>query len=122
MIFRTIATFEKQETNIVDTLWNNPHYSQLSTCYLFEGNPYSIINHKLLDDNSYVEIYVDYHSEQFYRMWYDEFKDRYVPLIKLSVDSLREQGVEIQHYFDYIDLPGLPEKRQPMASFVSRFK
>ena len=122
MIFRTIATFERPETNIMDILRNNPHHSQLATCYLFEGNPYSIINHKLSEDNSYVEIYVDYHSEQFYRMWYDEFKDRYVPLIKLSVDSLRDRGVVIQHYFDSIDLPGLPEKRQSIQSFVSRFK
>jgi len=121
MIFRTIATFEKLETNIVDILWNNPHYSQLSTCYLFEGNPYSVIGHKLSEDNSYIEIYVDYHTEQFYRMWYEEFKDQYVPLIKLSVDSLKEQGVEIHHYFDPIDLSGLPKNRQLITSFESRF-
>lgn len=122
MIFRTIATFEKLETNIVETLWKSSYYNQLLECYLFDGNPYSVSNHKLSEDNTYIEIYVDYHSEQFYRMWYDEFKDKYVPLIKLAFDEFREQGIDIRHYCDTIDLPGLPEERKPIESFVSRFK
>ena len=122
MIFRTIATFEKTGTNIVETLWKSDHYNKLLECYLFDGNPYSISDHKLAEDNSYIEIYVDYHSEQFYRMWYDEFKDTYIPLIKLAFDDFRQQGIDIRHYCDAIDLPGLPEEREPIDLFVSRFK
>jgi hypothetical protein len=122
MIFRTIATFEKLDSNILDVMSKNIFYVQLLECYLFDGNPYSISSNKLSEDNSYIEIYVEYHSEQFYRMWYDEFKDKYVSLIRLVLEEFKNLDINVDQYFDNIDLPGLPEERKSIESFVSRFK
>jgi hypothetical protein len=122
MIFRTIATFEKLDSNILDVMSKNTFYIQLLECYLFDGNPYSISSNKLSEDNSYIEIYVEYHSEQFYRMWYDEFKDKYISLIRLVLEEFKNLGIDVIQYFDNIDLPGLPEERKSIELFVSRFK
>jgi hypothetical protein len=122
MKFQTIATFEKTHSNVLELLVSDNNYKELLKCYLYDGNPYSIANHKLTEDNSYLEVCVTYHGEEFYRMWYDEFKDTFIPLHKLAFDSFKEQGININHFFSAIDLPGLPEDRQPLESFVSRFQ
>jgi hypothetical protein len=122
MIFRIVGTFEKPDTKVVELMWGYSPYIKLLECYLFDGNPYSVSSHRLADDGSYAEMYLNYHSEQFYRMWYDEFKDQYIPLIKEVFDKFRSQGIQAQLYFDPIDLPGLPEDRKPLTSFVSRFQ
>lgn len=121
MVFRIIGVFEKSGSNVIELMWKTPQYTELLECYLFDGNPYSVSSYKLNEDISYAEIYLDYHSEQFYRMWYDEFKDQYVPLIKTVFDRFRAQDIYAQLYFDPIDLPGLPEDRLPITDFVSRF-
>lgn len=121
MIFRIVGTFEKPGSKVIEHMWKNTLYIKLLECYLFEGNPYSVSDYKLSEDESYIEIYLNYHSEQFYRMWYEEFKDQYTPLIKIVFEQFREQGITPQLYFDPIDLPGLPEDRKPIEQFVSRF-
>jgi radical SAM superfamily enzyme YgiQ (UPF0313 family) len=122
MIFRLITTFEKPGVNIIETLWSVKSYYNLADCFLYEGNPYiEGIHENVSDDVSYVEYYIPYHDRNFYELWYDEFKDIFIPYREAAFAELRSMGVEINQYWEELDIAGVGEGSLPIEEFVSRF-
>lgn len=123
MRFRLVTTFEKSGVNIIETLWNIKSYYNVADCFLYEGNPYiEGIYENISEDLSYVEYYIPFHDQNFYELWFDEFKDVFMPYREQAFAELRELGVTITQYWETLDVPGI-EGDQPllMDDFVSRF-
>jgi hypothetical protein len=126
MIFRSVTTYEKPGSDILEIIWNIKSFNSLSDCFLYEGNPYiDSINEYISDDISYVEYVVDWHDQNFYELWLDEFKDIVVPYRQDFYQTIKGQGIEFKEFWSSLDAPvlALPDYVVPLSmdQFTTRF-
>jgi len=117
-----MATFEIPGKNIIEILAQCKSYWDLGGCFLYDGNPYidRVYDFKS-DDNSYIEVYSIFHDKNFYELWFDEFKDIYVPYKAAAFAELRKANVIITEYMDDTNIVGADEGVQLTANFKTRF-
>jgi hypothetical protein len=122
MIFRSVTTFEKPGSDILDIIWNIKSFNSTSDCFLYEGNPYiDSVDEYVSDDGSYVEYVVQWHDQNFYELWFDEFKDILVPHRHEYYQTIKEQGVQFKEFWSSMDVPGVPDFALPIDQFTTRF-
>jgi hypothetical protein len=120
MTFQTISTFEKPGGQIEAELWATPGWFKFSQCFLYEGNPYiARLDLKSSVDGSYVEYYLDYHDENAYRAWHDEWKHIHDEVRFNCFESLKSRGVQIKLYWPAEELGGRADV-QAFDTFVSK--
>ena len=122
MSFNLILTLEKPESDIIDIIWSVESYQPVANCFLYEGNPYiEGIIEWFTDDRSYVEYHVPFHSQRFYEMWFEEFKDVFIPFREQSFSELKSLGVELKEYWDDCSIEAATTDSLSSTLFVSRF-
>jgi hypothetical protein len=65
-----------------------------------------------------VEIHVIYHDQNFYELWYDEFKEIHDDWRAKTFKNLEDQGVVINRYWETTDLSAPGSK--PLSEFVCK--
>ena len=126
MIFRSVTTYEKPGSDILEIIWNIKSFNSLSNCFVYEGNPYvDFINEYVSDDASYVEYVVDWHDQNFYELWLDEFKDVVLPYRQDFYQTIKKQDIEFKEFWSSLDAPVLdlphPDIPLPINQFTTRF-
>jgi hypothetical protein len=122
MTFDLILTLEKPSVDIIDIIWQVKSYHPVANCFLYEGNPYiEGIIELFNDDRSYVEYHVAFHSRKFYELWFDEFKDVFMPYREQAFSELEALGVEINEYWSECDIEAARGTALPATEFVTRF-
>ena len=117
-----IASFEKSRSNIQEEVWSCKIFYLLTECFLYNGNPYVDGVHEILsDDMSYKEVYIIFHDRNFYDLWFEEFKDVYVPLREQAFAEFRANGVTVTEYLDELDAGGVNPGTRLSSEFVTRY-
>ena len=122
MNFQTITVFEKEGAQVEAEIWATPGWFKISQCFLYENNPYiSRLDIKTNPDGSYLELYVDYHTEEAYLAWYDEWKHIHDDLRPKVMENLKSRGIESKLYWPEIQstIPTYDEVI-PIDQFVSK--
>ena len=122
MTYRTISVFEKPDVIVEDELWAAPGWAQLVGCFLYDGNPYiSKVEKFTNEDHSYLEYHLDFHDEEAYHAWYEEWASAHDTLRSPIFETLRSRGVHIQLYWEgvYLDATN-NESVLPITEFVSK--
>lgn len=115
------VTFEKPGANVIESIWSSKNYFHLADCFLYDGNPYIEGIHEFLsDDLSYAEYIIPFHDKNFYELWFDEFKDIYLPYRQASFDEFRSKGIVINDYIQSFDVGGT-DGMKLLTEFVSKF-
>ena len=117
-----IASFEKSRSNIQEEVWSCKIFYLLTECFLYNGNPYVDGVHEILsDDMSYKEVYIIFHDRNFYDLWFEEFKDVYVPLREQAFAEFRANGVTVTEYLDELNAGGVNPGTRLSSEFVTRY-
>lgn len=120
MTFQTVSTFGKTGAQIEAELWATPGWFKFSQCFLYEGNPYiARLDVKFSSDGSYAEYYLDYHDENAYRAWHDEWKHIHDVTRHNCFESLKTRGIQIELYWPGEELGGNIETK-PFDTFVTK--
>lgn len=122
MEFQTVTVFEKEGAQVEAEIWATPGWFKISQCFLYENNPYiSRIDAKSNVDGSYFELFVDYHNEDAYLAWYDEWKHIHDDLRPKVIENLKTRGVDSILYWPEANVPAPQhEKVLPITKFVSK--
>jgi hypothetical protein len=100
MTFRIITVFEKEGAQIESEIWATPGWFKFQQFYLLENNSYLCnLDKKISEDGSYLEYYVDYHDEEAFLAWYEEWKDLYDNLRTQVIENLKSRGVQHTVYW-----------------------
>lgn len=122
MNFQTITVFEKEGAQVEAEIWATPGWFKFSQCFLYENNPYiAKLDQKINEDGSYIEYFIDYHNEEAYLAWYEEWKHIHDELRVKVIENLKSRGIESKLYWPAVDVP--PPKDNPVlpiTEFVSK--
>ena len=100
MTFRIITVCEKEGAQIESEIWATPGWLKFQQFYLLENNSYLCnLDKKISEDGSYLEYYVDYHDEEAFLAWYEEWKDLYDDLRTQVIENLKSRGVQHTVYW-----------------------
>lgn len=122
MTFRIISVFEKEGTQIESEIWATPGWFKFQQFYLLENNSYLCnLDKKISEDGSYLEYYVDYHDEEAFLAWYEEWKDLYIELRTKVLENLKSRGVQHTVYWPgSSSLPTDDPDLHPLDQFQSK--
>lgn len=94
MEFRTISVFEKQGAQVEAELWATPGWFKFTQCFLYDNNPYiSKLDLKISEDGSYVEYEINWHNEEAYTSWYEEWKNIHNDIKPKITSNLKSRGI-----------------------------
>jgi len=119
MSFQTITVFEKDGAQIEAEIWATPGWFKFSQCFLYDNNPYvSRLEMKVNNDGSYLEYHLDFHNEDAYQAWHDEWKHIHDDLRPKIIDNLKFRGIGYTLYWPEGNIS--PPNEEP-ALAVSQF-
>lgn len=119
MPFRTVTTFELPESDIYSVLFSTPGMDVVSSCFVLGENPYlDSAEIKISNDRSYMEVHINFHDENNYNSWHDQWASVHDNVRIIAFNLLKNAGVSIERYWETSDL-AMPGSR-PISEFVSK--
>lgn len=99
--FKTVTTFEKCNSDVLVILQEIPEFTIIQHVCFPDHSPYiSSKKWKVLNNNSYIEVFLNFYDKTAYLQWNNEFGEIHDSMLTVLIKKLEDFGVTINRYVE----------------------